>query len=163
MAGGEVRGEYGDEFGSTVLTLLAPAARDPLFGGLPERPTAVENRVDAIVRLPSGASPPARGERCPHQAFRLGRSAWGVQFHPEADPEQMRAGRRSACPGTASTGTNCSGRPGRPIPPPPRCGARWRCASRGWCGSTPRRRPADGARARDRCAVTGPGVRSPRQ
>ncbi|MGV9422424.1 type 1 glutamine amidotransferase [Streptomyces sp. NPDC003674] len=90
VAGGEVKGEHGEpEFGSTVLTLLAPAAEDPLFAGLPERPVAVENHVDAIVRLPAGARPLARSERCPHQAFRFGRSAWGVQFHPEADPEQI--------------------------------------------------------------------------
>ncbi|MGW5330625.1 type 1 glutamine amidotransferase [Streptomyces sp. NPDC004014] len=90
VAGGEVKGEHGEpEFGSTVLTLLAPAAEDPLFAGLPERPVAVENHVDAIVRLPAGARPLARSERCPHQAFRFGCSAWGVQFHPEADPEQI--------------------------------------------------------------------------
>ncbi|MFJ3715126.1 type 1 glutamine amidotransferase [Streptomyces sp. NPDC090057] len=90
VAGGEVKGEHGEpEFGSTVLTLLPQAAGDPLFAGLPERPAAVENHVDAIVRLPAGARPLARSERCPHQAFRLGRSAWGVQFHPEAGPEQI--------------------------------------------------------------------------
>lgn len=90
VAGGEVQGEYGEpEFGSTPLTLLADAAGDPLFGGLPERPTAIENHVDAIVRLPEGARWLARSERCPYQAFRVGESAWGVQFHPEVAPERV--------------------------------------------------------------------------
>ncbi|GGJ50930.1 type 1 glutamine amidotransferase [Streptomyces brasiliensis] len=90
VAGGEVKGEHGEpEFGSTELTLLPEAAGDPLFGGLPERPTAVENHVDAIVRLPEGARWLARSERCPYQAFRVGESAWGVQFHPEVAPERV--------------------------------------------------------------------------
>ncbi|MFF3464542.1 type 1 glutamine amidotransferase [Streptomyces sp. NPDC001984] len=90
VAGGEVQGAYGEpEFGSTALTLLPEADGDPLFGGLPERPTAIENHVDAIVRLPAEARWLARSERCPHQAFRVGESAWGVQFHPEVAPERI--------------------------------------------------------------------------
>ncbi|WP_043180998.1 type 1 glutamine amidotransferase [Streptomyces sp. NRRL F-5123] len=85
VAGGAVRGEHGEpEFGSTVLTLRQEAADDPLFHGLPQRPTAVENHVDAIVRLPRGARWLAGSERCAYQAFRVGEAAWGVQFHPEA-------------------------------------------------------------------------------
>jgi GMP synthase-like glutamine amidotransferase len=90
LAGGTVAAEYGEpEFRSTALTLLPDAARDPLFAGLPARPTAVENHVDAIVRLPPGARWLARSERCPHQAFRIGDAAWGVQFHPETDPDRI--------------------------------------------------------------------------
>ncbi|MEU5310576.1 type 1 glutamine amidotransferase [Streptomyces sp. NPDC021562] len=90
VAGGEVAGGYGEpEFGSTVLTLRAEAAGDPLFQGLSERPTAIENHVDAIVRLPPGAHWLASSELCPYQAFRVGDGAWGVQFHPEAGPERI--------------------------------------------------------------------------
>ncbi|MGW0086486.1 type 1 glutamine amidotransferase [Streptomyces sp. NPDC003393] len=90
VAGGKVAGEHGEpEFGSTELTLRPEAADDPLFGGLPGRPTAIERHVDAIVRLPEGARWLARSERCPYQAFRVGGAAWGVQFHPEADPERI--------------------------------------------------------------------------
>ncbi|MGW3127521.1 type 1 glutamine amidotransferase [Streptomyces sp. NPDC001123] len=90
VAGGEVAGGYGEpEFGSTVLTLRAEAAEDPLFRGLPERPTAIENHVDAIVRLPPGAHWLASSELCPYQAFRVGDAAWGVQFHPETGPERI--------------------------------------------------------------------------
>ncbi|MFF2851914.1 type 1 glutamine amidotransferase [Streptomyces sp. NPDC058001] len=90
VAGGKVEAEHGGpEFGSTTLTLLPDAAEDPLFTGLPERPTAIENHVDVIVRLPEGAQWLASSERCPYQAFRVGQAAWGVQFHPEVGPERI--------------------------------------------------------------------------
>ncbi|MFI0901532.1 type 1 glutamine amidotransferase [Streptomyces sp. NPDC020983] len=90
VAGGAVAGEHGQpEVGSTELTLREEAADDVLFGGLPQRLRAVENHVDAIVRLPGRARWLAGSERCPYQAFRVGRVAWGVQFHPEADPRNI--------------------------------------------------------------------------
>lgn len=86
VAGGEVRGEHGrPEFGSTPLRLRAEAADDPLFASLPPRPTAIQNHVDAVTRLPGGAHWLAESEGCPYQAFRVGERAWGVQFHPEAE------------------------------------------------------------------------------
>jgi GMP synthase-like glutamine amidotransferase len=90
VAGGAVRGEYGrPEFGSTELTLRQETARDELFAGLPARPRAIENHVDAITALPPGATWLASTDGCPYQAFRVGDSAWGVQFHPEADAERI--------------------------------------------------------------------------
>ncbi|MYS23837.1 GMP synthase-Glutamine amidotransferase [Streptomyces sp. DvalAA-14] len=90
VGGGEVRGAYGSpEFGSTPLRLRAAAAQDPLFRGLPERPTAIENHVDRIVRLPAGAHWLVESDACAYQAFRLGDSAWGVQFHPESSAERI--------------------------------------------------------------------------
>ncbi len=38
---------------------------------------------DAVVALPPGAVLLATGDRYPHQAFRLGGCAWGLQYHPE--------------------------------------------------------------------------------
>ncbi|WP_019546056.1 type 1 glutamine amidotransferase [Streptomyces sulphureus] len=90
VAGGAVTARHGlPEAGSTPLTLRPEAAEDALFSGLPERVTAVENRVDAVTRLPSGAVWLAESERCPVQAFRVGERAWGVQFHPEADAARI--------------------------------------------------------------------------
>ncbi|WP_082317629.1 type 1 glutamine amidotransferase [Streptomyces sp. NRRL WC-3549] len=84
VAGGEVRGEHGTpEFGSTRLGLRPEAEDDPLFHGLPAHPRAIENHVDAVTALPPGAHWLVRGDDCPYQAFRVGSSAWGVQFHPE--------------------------------------------------------------------------------
>lgn len=91
VAGGTVLAEHGPpESGSTELTLRPEALDDPLFASLPPRVKAIEHRVDAISRLPRNAQWLAASERCPVQAFRIGSSAWGVQFHPEATPETIR-------------------------------------------------------------------------
>jgi GMP synthase-like glutamine amidotransferase len=89
-AGGEVRPSYGTpEFGSVPLTLRAEAADDPLFGDLPSEVAAIENHIDQITRLPAEAVWLASSDDCPHQAFRLGPAAWGVQFHPESGAERI--------------------------------------------------------------------------
>jgi GMP synthase (glutamine-hydrolysing) len=91
VAGGTVRGRYGrPEFGSTRLTLRPEAEKDPLFRNLPPHPTAIENHVDAITELPPGAHWLAESDQCPYQAFRVGESAWGVQFHPESTADRIR-------------------------------------------------------------------------
>ena len=91
QAGGEVRAEHGTpEFGSTRLTLRPEAFQDPLFADLPTEVTAIEHHVDQITRLPAGAVWLASSDACPHQAFRLGSAAWGVQFHPEAGADRIR-------------------------------------------------------------------------
>ncbi|MET8575367.1 type 1 glutamine amidotransferase [Streptomyces sp. NPDC005012] len=90
VAGGEVRAEHGTpEAGSTPLTLLPAVVDDPLFHGLPEQVTAIEHHVDAITVLPPDAAWLARSTTCPHQAFRVGSTAWGVQFHPEVAAERI--------------------------------------------------------------------------
>jgi len=92
VAGGEVAAEHGEpEIGSTPLTLRAEVESDPLFHGLPRRVTAIERHVDAVTALPPGAVWLAESARCPYQAFRVGERAWGVQFHPETDPDRIRA------------------------------------------------------------------------
>lgn len=75
----------------TVPLHLAPAAQDdPLFAGLPSQfPVQVIHRQSAL-QLPPGAVPLAANAHEPHHAFRIGRCAWGVQFHPEFDAAAMR-------------------------------------------------------------------------
>ncbi len=46
--------------------------------------------ADAVVDLPRGAVWLASSAMYPYQAFRIG-SAWGVQFHPEAGADTLRA------------------------------------------------------------------------
>lgn len=46
--------------------------------------------ADAVVDLPRGAVWLASSPMYPYQAFRVG-SAWGVQFHPEASAQTLRA------------------------------------------------------------------------
>lgn len=86
--GGEVeRGDKGLEIGLREIVLLPEAAGDPLLGHLTGTARVVQYHRDAMTRLPAGAVLLATGDQYPHQAYRLGETAWAVQFHPEATPE----------------------------------------------------------------------------
>ncbi|ANH95026.1 type 1 glutamine amidotransferase [Streptomyces sp. NPDC057197] len=96
VAGGTVRAAHGTpEYGSTTIRLRPEAAADPLLAGLGETVPAIERHVDAIAELPPRAVWLAASEDCPHQAFRVGERAWGVQFHPEADAAAVAAWDRA--------------------------------------------------------------------
>jgi len=62
---------------------------DPLLGVLPARFDAFQWHYYAHD-LPSGAVELARNDVCT-QAFRLGESTWGVQFHPEVTLAQVES------------------------------------------------------------------------
>jgi GMP synthase (glutamine-hydrolysing) len=73
---------------------LVPVARnragltDRLLGPLPAGAVAVQWNNDGVVDLPPGAVPLAATE-AGNQAYRLGPTAWGVQFHPEVTVETL--------------------------------------------------------------------------
>ena len=69
------------EIGWHEVELMAAAASDPVFAGLPRRFQALQWHYYAF-EVPEGAVELARSPVC-SQAFRLGDLAWGVQFHPE--------------------------------------------------------------------------------
>ena len=75
----------GLEIGTADITRTAGSDQDPLFGGLPEVFPGHVTHSQTALKLPEGATLLATGTHDPHQAFRVGRSAWGVQFHPEFD------------------------------------------------------------------------------
>jgi GMP synthase (glutamine-hydrolysing) len=77
------------EIGWYPLELTEDAADDPLFGSLPQRFDAFQWHYYAHG-LPAGAVELARNDLCT-QAFRLGDSAWGVQFHPEVTLAQVES------------------------------------------------------------------------
>jgi GMP synthase-like glutamine amidotransferase len=90
VGGGDVRAKYGSpESGSTALDVHGSAAGDELFSALPGRVHAIEHHEDTITKLPASAVLLASSERCENQAFRLGRRAWGLQFHPEAPASRV--------------------------------------------------------------------------
>jgi GMP synthase-like glutamine amidotransferase len=93
--GGEVeRGGNGLEIGAGSIELLPEAADDRLLGPVMRAvrdAKAVQYHYDAMTELPPGAVRLATGTRYPNQAYRLGDSAWAVQFHPEATPEIFAA------------------------------------------------------------------------
>lgn len=86
--GGRVeRGGDGPELGIVQVRATDAAAGDALTAGLGRSWPAPSGHHDAVTRLPAGAVLLASTDRYPHQAFRLGARAWGVQYHPEATAE----------------------------------------------------------------------------
>jgi GMP synthase-like glutamine amidotransferase len=84
-AGGQVeRGGDGPEQG---LDSVAIGVGDALFD-IGEFPV-VQWHYDTVVALPGGASLLGWSDRYPVQAFRVGRCAWGVQFHVEATAQMV--------------------------------------------------------------------------
>jgi GMP synthase-like glutamine amidotransferase len=88
--GGEVvRGRIGPELGVGTVHLAPYAAADPLLHDLPPVAHAVQWHWDEVLTLPPGATLLASSPAYPHQAFRVGERAWGLQFHPEATPSMV--------------------------------------------------------------------------
>jgi GMP synthase (glutamine-hydrolysing) len=113
--GGTVeRGGNGLELGLVPVTPLPAAAGDPFFGPIgaslrsveqqpveqadaagrirPARPSwpVHQYHYDAVTRLPDDAELMVTGTRYPHQGFRVGSSAWGVQYHPEVSTGEFQ-------------------------------------------------------------------------
>jgi len=91
-AGGEVGYHpHGIEIGTHAITLNDDAVDDTLLGQMPKVFDAQLVHSQSVLRLPSGAILLAGNPHEPHQAFRLGRCTWGVQFHPEFSASAMKA------------------------------------------------------------------------
>lgn len=89
--GGRVeRGADGIEAGARLVAKRDAAWEDELLADVPLTPTVVQWHEDVVVDLPPGAVNLANSSRYPHQAFRVGDRAWGLQFHIETPPEMVR-------------------------------------------------------------------------
>jgi GMP synthase (glutamine-hydrolysing) len=75
------------EIGWYDVELTDAAADDPVVRGLPGRVAAVQWHY-YTYEVPAGAVELARSRSCT-QAFRLGDTVWGVQFHPEVTESQI--------------------------------------------------------------------------
>ena len=75
----------GPEIGPALVARRDAADRDPLFAPVPFAPDVLQWHLDEITELPAGAVLLVASTRYPHQAFRLGDRARGVQFHIECD------------------------------------------------------------------------------
>ncbi len=80
----------GPEYGAQLIAKRANAATDPLFGSMPITPDVIQWHVDAVTQLPPGAVLLANSPGCDVQAFRVGRSPGGPQFHIETTPAIVR-------------------------------------------------------------------------
>jgi GMP synthase (glutamine-hydrolysing) len=77
------------EVGLLPVELTDAGRDDPVFGGLPPELLTLQWHGDTFD-LPAGAVLLARSPAYPHQAFRFGRAAYGVQFHVEVSPALAR-------------------------------------------------------------------------
>ena len=92
VGGGTVRvGVDGPEVGATLVAKRDAADADPVFGPVPLSPDVLQWHHDEISQLPTGATLLAGNPHYPHQAFRVGRHVYGLQFHIETTPEIVRA------------------------------------------------------------------------
>ena len=83
-------GESGPELGARLVGKRDVAGADPLVWETPMSWICVQWHADAITELPPGATLLASSSRYPHQAYRLGTRAWGLQFHVEATEAMVR-------------------------------------------------------------------------
>jgi GMP synthase-like glutamine amidotransferase len=83
-------GPAGPEIGWAPVELLEDSADDPLLTGLPASLTVLHWHGDTFA-LPAGALHLAQSAAYAHQAFRLGPSAWGLQFHVEVTDKAVAA------------------------------------------------------------------------
>ncbi len=89
--GGTVRnGERGPEIGAYLAAKRDAARHDPLFADLPMTPDVMQCHEDEVSVLPPDATLLLSSTGYPHQAWRQGRAAWAVQFHPEATAATVR-------------------------------------------------------------------------
>ncbi len=81
--GGQVgpmdRAEIG--FGPVELTFAGKS--DPVFSGLPWHTNQFHAHSQQVSELPQGATPLATSPACTHQAFRVGLTTYGFQYHFE--------------------------------------------------------------------------------
>lgn len=84
-----VEGAEGPELGAKLVAKRDLAAADPLFWDLPLSPVVVQWHWDVVRDLPPGATLLMSSPTYPHQAFRVGECAWGIQFHVETPPEMV--------------------------------------------------------------------------
>ncbi len=78
-----------EEIGNFSAELTTSGEKDLLFEGIPHTFNVFQWHHDSFD-VPQGATLLASSDACPHQAFRVGECAWGMQFHPEVTEEIIR-------------------------------------------------------------------------
>lgn len=87
--GAKVVSNRWEELGTLPVSLTAEGEEDLLFCGIAETFTTFQWHHDSFD-IPDGGVVLASSAACPHQAFRVGISAWGLQFHPEVTEAIIR-------------------------------------------------------------------------
>jgi len=89
MGGTVERSASGPEIGARLVARRDAAEYDTLWRYVPFAPDVLQWHEDEITELPVGATLLAASTRYPHQAFRMGDRAWGLQFHIECDADMI--------------------------------------------------------------------------
>jgi len=90
LGGRVAKNPRGREIGTVEVALTAAARGDDLLGGFSGALRVQSSHVESVLELPPGATRLAATKLDPNHAFRIGRAAWGVQFHPEFDADIVR-------------------------------------------------------------------------
>lgn len=88
--GATVRTGPAPEIGVGTVALTAGGRADPVLGPEGEHVAVIHWHGDTFD-VPAGAVHLATGDRYPNQAFRYGRTAYGLQFHVELDDAMAEA------------------------------------------------------------------------
>ncbi len=86
---GEVTSNQFGEKGTYSIMLTDDGESDPLFSGIGSSFISFQWHDDSFSIPPNGRHL-AFTSSCHNQAFRIGSSAWGLQFHPEVDHETIQ-------------------------------------------------------------------------
>jgi len=81
----------GREIGSVSIALTPSGKQDILLGALPDVFVAHATHAQTVIKLPPDAQVLAGNSYETRHAFRIGKNAWGVQFHPEFSADIMAA------------------------------------------------------------------------
>lgn len=86
---GTVDRTHGEPVGAVAVELTDAGASDPLFEGVGRSFKAFTGHKEACLLLPKDAVLLATGTVCPVQSYRVGRSVYVTQFHPELDVARL--------------------------------------------------------------------------
>lgn len=86
-----ITGPEGPEVGPLLVAKRDVGWNDPLFADLPFMPDVMQFHTDVIAQLPPNTSLLAASTLYPHQAFRVGRAVYGLQFHIETTTELVES------------------------------------------------------------------------
>jgi GMP synthase-like glutamine amidotransferase len=99
------RGER-SEIGLGTVSLTQMGLEDPVLGNLGAETLPVMHWHQDTFDLPAQALWLARSELYAHQAFRVGKRVYGLQFHLEVDQDLARAWRKHLPAGVTLPGTS---------------------------------------------------------
>lgn len=78
-----------EEIGFSTVQFTKAAEADGLFKGMGKEIDVFQWHGD-MFHIPSGGELLAASKDCPHQAFRVGTCAWGIQFHVEVTDKSIQ-------------------------------------------------------------------------